>query len=45
MKIEKVKSGSIIFGKPITGAPMEIKDITEVQGIVVIRGTIFKRKL
>lgn len=41
----EVKSGSIIFGKPITGAPMEIKDITEVQGIVVIRGTIFKKEI
>ncbi|MBV4418080.1 PolC-type DNA polymerase III [Clostridium tyrobutyricum] len=41
----EVKSGSVIFGKPITGAPIEIKDITEVQGIVVIRGTIFKKEI
>nr|WP_281063512.1 PolC-type DNA polymerase III [Clostridium algifaecis] len=44
-KREEVKSGSLIFGKPITTSPIEIKTIVGPQGIVIIRGTIFKKEI
>ncbi|WP_446899511.1 PolC-type DNA polymerase III [Clostridium sp. LBM24168] len=40
-----VKSDSIIFGRAITVSPVEIRSITEVQGTVVIQGTIFKKEI
>lgn len=42
---EKPKSGAVIVGRPITGSPVEIKSIVELQGNVVVLGTIFKREI
>ncbi|MCH3963987.1 MAG: PolC-type DNA polymerase III [Clostridium sp.] len=39
------KSANVIFGRNITISPVEIKSITEVQGVVAIQGTIFKKEI